>query len=214
MRVVRKTGLLALLVVATLFIQNAAATVTEILPHSTYYEGRSYYHISTTTGGLAGRIDFAVYDTDTYPNEFVGTGGFEAPGQGQYIYAYQIFPDVISTDPFYYFAILGIGDQAINEEDGIGSQDDGQGAIEPDNAAFNPSVNPSIAFWEFDQGFLVGDEHSYFLVFTSGHSWTEGTYEIEPSEGPEPPAPAPEPTMLVLLGLGSAMLLNKRRKSL
>lgn len=210
----KEIRLLSLLLVATLFIQNADATVTEILPHSSYYEGRSYYHVSTTTGGLAGRIDFAVYDTGTYPDEFVGAGGFEAPGQGQYIYAYQIFPDDISTDPFYYFAVLGIGDQAIDEEDGIGSQDDGQGGIEPDNAVFNPSVNPSIAFWEFDQDLLVGDEHSYFLVFTSDHSWVEGSYEIEPSEGPEPPVPNPEPTTIALLGLGSAMLLSKRRKSL
>jgi hypothetical protein len=208
---IRKIGLLSLLVVATLFIRDVSATLTEILPASSHYEGRAYYSVPMGGGGIAGRIDFAVYDTVTNPDEFVGADGFVNPGGNRYIYAYQIFCDDTSTNPLEYFAILGIGDSAIDSLNAIDSQDDLSGtSIQPDIEYFNPSF--SRAVWEFDSGLLIADVHSYFLVISSDHDWTAGTYAVMQTEDGETVVPNPEPGTLALLGIGGVLQFARRRK--
>lgn len=211
MRGIRKIGWLSLLVAAALFVQNAVAGPVEFLPESSYYQGRTYYNNFTEEGFLRGRIDFAVYDTSS-GNEF----GYTAPGTGQFIYAYQIFCDTASTTALEYFSINDIGDNSIDDDDGIGSQDDGQGGLEPFNAFFNPSSEPEQAVWEFDEGVLVASEHSYFLVFTSDYDWKEGSYDVTPIGRVSPPttgSEAPEPSTMLLLGLGGTLMFMRRRKS-
>ena len=212
MRVIRKFELLRLLLVVTLLVQNASAGPVELLPESSHYQGRAYYSTFTEEGRLHGRIDFAVYDTETYENEFIGTDGFTAPGDGRYIYAYQIFCDTLSTTGLEYFAVLEIGENAIDDDDGIDTRDDGHGGLDAYDAFFNPYPQPQQAVWEFDEGVLIVGEHSYFLVFTSDHDWIVGDYELIPTGGTLP-APAPEPGMLTLLGIGGTLAFIRRRKS-
>lgn len=216
MRVIRKFELLSLLLVATLFMQNASAGPVELLPESSHYQGRTYYSTYTDEGLIQGRIDFAVYDTSG-ENEFVDAG-FTAPGDGQYIYAYQIFCDDISTDAVDYFSIVGIGENALGEpvNDNIGSVDDltGEG-IQPDDPYITSSTtHGTMGVWEFTNGLLISGKYSYFLVLRSEHNWTSGKYTFDETLANESPVPgAPEPGMLTLLGIGGAMMFTKRRKS-
>ncbi len=210
MRVIRKIVFLALLLIAVLFVQTASATIEPILK-SSYYEGYVFYGTEPDDGYLKGRIDFAVYDTwdPVYGNEYIDVG-IEAPGDGQYIYAYQIFNDYdgVSEEAVAYFALLGIDGNTVND---IGSQEDSAEGIEPGSEYYDE--DESNVIWKFDgvDGYIIAGEHSWFLVFSSDHDWVAGSYEIK---GPQDvPAPgAPEPTTIALLGLGGAVLLKRQRK--
>jgi len=199
MKVIRKIGFFSLLAAAALFAQDAAATLT-----SSHYDGSTYYH---TADGLHGRIDFAVYDTQTYPDEFIGAGGFQAPGSGRYIYAYQIFHDSVVNPALSYFAILGIAGAPV---DGIGCQDDQSGGI----ASSDEYFTASRGVWEFEnehgQGILFAGEHSWFLVLSSDTDWVVGEYEIKAAD--DFPVPIPEPAMITLLGIGGALMMRTRRR--
>jgi len=65
MKVTRKIKLLSVLISAVFLVQNASAN----LPHSSHYQGRSYFD------EFDSRVDFAVYDTQTNPDELVGAWG-------------------------------------------------------------------------------------------------------------------------------------------
>jgi len=221
MRVKKEFGFLVFLLVTVLFVQDASATTTEILPYSSHYQGRSYYSVPIDGGGIAGRIDFAVYDTlGANGNEFA-KGGFTAPGTSRYIYTYQIFCDDISTDPLDYFAILGIGESGIAGMDDVGSLNDSpddpsEEGIEPSGAylpVYDPDEGPSKVAWLFEDGLLLAGEHSWFLVLSSDHDWTLGSYELVPdTDDNGGPVPNPEPCAIALLGLGSAILFATRRR--
>ncbi len=212
-RAMRRIRFFSLLVAATLFVQNAAATITTILPDSSHHQGRAYYGTRC--------IEFAVYDTVTNPDEFIGADGFTAPGTGRYIYAYQIFTNDASTFPAEYFAIGGIGENALAEpvNDNIGWESDSPGdpGVEPDRAYItSSSMLGTMGAWEFDDSPLVAGEHSYFLVLRSNMDWTWGTYTFNKTLAGEPPIPGspsiPEPGTLALLGIGSLLTLLRRKR--
>lgn len=212
MRVIRKFGFFSLLIVATLLVQNASAT---ILPISSYedghWQGSRFYDIEVVNGSfLRGRIDFAVYDT-LGGNEFV-EAGFTAPGDGRYIYTYQIFNDYSASDEAVaYFAVFEVDRNPMDVyEDSIGSQrDDPDSGIELTSAYFTESNLEAV--WLFAGQILMRDEHSWFLVFSSDSAPVLGDFEIS-AEGGDFPA-VPEPGMLTLLGIGGAMIFTKRRRS-
>jgi len=214
MKMIRKFGLLSLLLVAILFAHNASATL--YLPDSSYaggaWQGFRYYDEDLGDGDyLRGRIDFAVYDTDTYPDEFVGNGGFEAPGEGRYIYAYQILNDYPASDEAVgYFSVFAIDGAPLDvDEDSIGSQQDPGGGVEPTNEYFTSSNLKAV--WEFDNGVIYKGDHSWFLVFSSNAAPVAGDYEIR-AAGEGTPG-VPEPGTLTLLGLGATAAFIRRRKS-
>ena len=194
MKVIRKIRLLSLLAIVTLFTQNASATLT-----SSYYYGSTYY---STPEGQHGRIDFAVYDDR---DEYFSLYDLEAPGTGDYVYAYQIFHDVGVNPAVSYFAILGIGGAPV---DGIDCHDDQSGGV----ASTDEYFTDSKGVWVFDEGILYAGKHSCFLVLSSETDWVPGEYEIKP--GDEFPVPTPEPGTLTLVGIGAAIaFIIKRRKS-
>ena len=197
MRVIRKIGFFSLLAAAALFAQDAVATLT-----SSHYYGSTYYY----TGGLHGRIDFAVYDDR---DEYFTVNGLQAPGTGDYVYAYQIFHDSVANPALSSFAILGIEGAPV---DGIGCQDDQSGGI----ASTDEYFTASEGVWEFQnehgQGILTAGEHSWFLVLSSDTDWVVGEYEIKAAG--DLPVPIPEPAMITLLGVGGALTICTRlRKS-
>lgn len=208
----KTTLVLTILLVIAPLAADASASIVEFLPESSHYQGRSYYGLYASSGILSGRIDFAVYDT-TAANQG-GWGDRDNPGLGRYIYAYQILADEDSTVPVEFFGILGIGEGAIADDDDIGSQDDLSGeAIEPTQAYFNPSL--SKAFYEFEGGLLIADEHSWFLVISSNQDWVPGTYTFDKTASDEVPIPEetiPEPVTIVLFGFGGTLFLVKYRK--
>jgi hypothetical protein len=194
--------LLSLLFVAALFVQNAAATM---LPYSSHYQGRSYFG----DAGVTGHIDFAVYDKEgPNGNEWTDATGFAAPGDGRYIYAYQIFNNTDSADAVKFFTIMGVDEHKLIGIETMNTQFVPEG-VAPTDYYTNP--DKTEATWEFAGGILVADKYSWFLIFSSTHDWTEGRYDMSPPGGDIVPAPNPEPCTLALLGLGSAMLFAKRR---
>ncbi len=229
---VKRVLFLSSLLGATLFAQDVGATLVRMLPESSHYQGHTFYDEEWPDGFdginlLRGRIDFAVYDTLVYPNEFIGDGGYTAPGDGQYIYAYQIIneypPD--SQEAVAYFSVLGI-DMANVDIISIGSQED------PESIGVKPSpvdtdlhetgeyftetdaaFTETDAVWEFGttswDWINIGD-HSWFLVFSSDMDWSRGEYEIRGSEEGVFPG-VPEPATLTSLLIGGAILFRRRR---
>jgi hypothetical protein len=210
---IKRIKLLSLLLVAVLFVQNADAVLT-YLPYSSHYQGTSYFNYSDT--GVKGRVEFAVYDTlGPYGNEWTGATGFDAPGDGRYIYAYQIFNDDDSAliegftmwaNDYHVLDIIGMGAQDPQEGDYIFGLD----FVEPTDMGTN---NGGVqAWWEFGNGLFIAGEDSWFLIFSSNNNWTAGSYWIGPISNVLP-VPNPEPCTLALLSLGSAILFAKRKNS-
>ncbi len=226
MKTARKIKLLGVLVIAVFLVQNASVAIAEYLPHSSHYQGRSYFN----SGTLSGRIDFAVYDTHTYPDELVGADGRDEdipwwdevnPDRFLYIYAYQVFVDDTSSNIIDYFAILGLGEGSIVKDPHtnkwpIGSMDDliTADATAPDEDPYFASSSEygKMAVWEFANGFLYAGDHSYFLVLGSNHDWTAGRYTFEKTLADEVPLPNPEPTSITLFGIMGAMTIIRTRK--
>jgi hypothetical protein len=209
-RVMKRLVFLVLLLVVTLSAHDAAATLAPML-ESSYHDGFVFYGFEPGYEGyLKGRIDFAVYDTEhpEYGDEYLDAG-ITPPGEGRYIYAYQIFNDYdVSEESVAYFALLGVVEATV---DGIGSQEDPETGIAPSKEYLAGAE--SRAVWEFNggAGYIIAGEHSWFLVLGSEQDWVKGDYEIR---GPqEIPVPLPEPATIALLGLGGAVIVVRRRRS-
>lgn len=211
MGIKRKIIIFGLLLVATALVQNASAT---LLPSSSYadghWQGSRFYDVEVISGSfLRGRIDFAVYDT-LGGNEFV-EAGFTAPGDGRYIYAYQLFNDYpASEEAVAYFSVFALsGDPMDAYEDTIGSEEDvPDSGIEAASAYFTESNLQAV--WLFTDQILTSDEHSWFLMFSSDSAPVTGNYEISAETGDFPAVP--EPCTLMLFGLGGAMMFIRRKK--
>jgi len=220
MRVIRKIALFSLLVIATLFVQNAGAVT---LPISSYADGDWQGSSLFDEEDFYVRVDFAVYDTENLLPGAETTFAEELDLPGRYIYAYQIFNATaeFANEEIGYFAIFGIGEYVLDVyEDSIDSFDDGEDGIEPSSEEFTESNQRGV--WKFEdkeEDFsVIGiGEYSYFLVFSSDSAPVAGDYEIKRPEPegdfPVPPE-IPEPATLTLLGLGSALAMcTRRRKS-
>ena len=214
MKVAGKIKLLSALLVATLFMQNADAT---LLPYSSHYQGLSYFDIA----GVTGHVDFAIYDTlGPHGNEWTGAG-FAAPGAGQYIYAYQIFNDTGSAGAIEFFTIMGIYDPPtphhLTDLATMDAQDPWEdypfttAGVAPTDTRFN--LSETRATWEFAGGILVADEYSWFLIFSSTNNWVEGRYEMTTADG-LPISGNPEPGSVVLFGIGGVLTFIRTRKKI
>jgi len=208
----RKTGLVSLLIMGAVAVSCASAGDTELLPSSSLYQGHQYFsEYAGEPGWLNGRIDFAVYDTETYPDEFVGADGLDMPGTGRYVYAYQVFNDVFSDQSIASFSVLNLDGSSIVGASGTGAQDDGQGGISPVD-----SDTEGVWRWELSNGGYIDQlEHSWILAFSSSMNWVPGTYDIRaPGESDIPtPGDAPEPATVLLIGLGSLIFIHRQRRS-
>lgn len=194
--------------VAVLIVTGMVMSVSaNFLPSSSHYEGNSYF------GG--GSISFAVYDTQAYANEFVGTGGYSAPGNGRYVYAYKVNLDASFGSIIDYFGIVGLEDGAVSnpENDSIGFVDDNTGGIAGKKAYFTSSSNfGKMGVWELEP--MSGGQHSWILTLSSDYDWTAGTYTFDKTVADQlPVADIPEPVSILMLGLGAVILKSKLKKT-
>jgi len=185
-------------------VESASAGL-DLLPPSSHYQGRAYQGVP----GDRVRIDFAVYDT-RQGNEFAAAG-FEAPGDKRYTYVYQIFNEAGSEGfAVEIFRITGIARGAISDAAMIGAVDDQADGVATSVEYFNASFTEGI--WEFAEGVLVKEKHSYFLVLSSDYDYAAGGFSLTADPDSEVPVPVPEPATLVMTGIGAVVLVRGRKR--
>lgn len=164
--------------------------------------------------GLTGQINYWVFESRTeYEQYGLWSGlGFEAPGDGQYVYAYQIFNDLLSDDVAH-FALFGLTE---DNTSGLGSEDDETGGVQPSNCYLDGDESKGVWKWsngEGGYGYIQVDEHSWLLVFSSDYKPVKGDFEIKGPEGIDVPGDIPEPSMIALLGAGGVLFLRRRKEA-
>ena len=225
MRVISKICLIALVIVMALPVQKTLA-----LPDSTFaeaegnWQGTKFYRNDENT--LYARVDFTVYDTANTGAEadFVTSIVDELSLTGQYIYAYQVWNSgTQSTESIESFGLTNLDGTDITQSlDDSTSYDDQSGyGVEPN------SVVADEALWEFDwqgDGELAPDKRSWFLLYSSDFAPIAGDFKIRTFESDDnvdipldpdsvsDPETVPEPVTLILMGLGSTIVLKRRRR--
>jgi hypothetical protein len=208
----KKITVISLFIAVSLLTNNVFAGL--ILSESSFDNGRWNGQRIYEEEGYKVLVEFAVYDTQG-ANEFVDAG-FTAPGEGRYIYAYQIFNHPTeSQEDVGYFGIFASGQNLIDGSviSGLDSVNDNEGGIQPTSNHFD--IDTSRIVWEFGWDELVPGLHSYFLVFSSDSAPVAGDYEVRKlqNEG-EPPVPdpqIPEPGTVALLGMGALTLVRRKK---
>ena len=200
----KRFGFTALLILTLCCSRSTWAVLS-----SSYYDGRVYYNEQEE--GIAGWIDFAVYDTHAVGTDIelqankIDESLF--PDQDQYIYAYQIFQYSNVALDVTEFSVLDSGRNLLDESliNNTSAQDDEAGGISP-----TISDIQGVWTWSLDgSGYISAGEHSWLLVFSSDQNLTKGTYDIK---GSGIPAPVPEPTTIALLALGSLIFTSRHRR--
>ncbi len=167
--------------------------------------------VDYNVGDLHGYINYRVYESQAeYETAWAGLG-FSAPGDGQYVYVYQIFNDLISSDVAH-FALFGLTE---DNTSGLGCEDREDGGIQPSNYYLDSSESKGVWKWADGgggYGYIQTSEHSWMLVFSSDQGPVKGDFEIKGPEGIDVPD-VPEPSMIALLGAGGAMLLRRRKEA-
>ncbi len=209
MRVTKKFGLLALLLVATLLAQSSSAT---LLPNSYYafsegnWEGTQYFDVEA--GDIHGYVNYSVYDRDNLQwdgENYLGSVVDDAGMVGQYIYAYQVYNDTLSSlGDITHFQVLNEDGTALYGS----SINDITGIDDTPNSGVEPTAYLPTGIWKFvDPATIAAGEHSWFLVFTSNSAPVAGSYTVTPLGQ----IPAPEPGTIALLGLGGAVILRRKK---
>lgn len=216
MNVSKRIALLSLLVaIFSLLPANATLVGIGALHESslTDEEGNTWSGSSVyDADGLFALVEYSVYDT-LGGNEFETDGGFTNPGQGQYVYAYEVFNHpTLSTKAISAFSLLDIVGVDIDASlmDGATAIDGGDGGEEP------VSLEPTDATWKWDffTGYIQGGERSWLLVFSSNASPVEGSYTFETPPINDNIAVVPEPCTILLLTMGATLLINRKKRTL
>jgi hypothetical protein len=204
MRAIKEICFIGLLVITGVFVQNALA-----LPASLFvdedgkrWEGyKTYKHDDFDM-----TVEWAVYDTSIQTNPWAGQVTFP----DQYIYAYQLFNGASSVD-ISYFSLLDKDGDPILESKMHATQavaDEAQQGIMP---ADNPSVKQGTWRWTMESGLIVVGGRSVYLVLSSAHGPTRGSFKVE-SESENPVPGSPEPATIALFGSAVALLASKRNR--
>lgn len=211
-------GFLTMLLLATIFTQNACAEA-------------QYGSIDFDQTWGNGRIDFAIFDfesQDTYSSWAesynIDSGDFASIAEGEYIYAYKLYnDDPLDDKAIFSFEVFANGDYTIDVEASIDSFSDSpdefsEAGVEPTGHDYYPDTSSII--WEFGDPYIEKDEYSWFLMLKSTLAPVTGDFVIKGPEAdidgeaewiPGDIQTNPEPATIALFGLGSLVLFRKRK---
>lgn len=157
------------------------------------------------------KLVYCVYDTELAADALK----IDAPGEGRYIYAYQIFNEYNSSG-IEFLSLQGIEEGAIKSTSDVGSVES-DGGIAPTDRFLNAEA--TVATYEFGNGAIEVGENSWFLTIRSDGKPKAGTFTFQPPTdgdvlipGPGDSNPIPEPLTLSLMLLGAGAVLKKSKK--
>ncbi len=196
MKVKKVKGFLVFLILLILVIQSSSAAMIK--------DGTTYFNEEWQGKTYTGEINWAVYDD---PTGF----SYELPGDGAYVYIYEVTNYDTSDGQIAHFGILGLDE---NNVSGIGSTDDGYSGAQ-NHDEYLDDTDGAVWKWSDDETFryVELDDHSWWLILTSDYGPVVRDYEIRginesvPLEGPD----VPEPTMMAIFGLGSYFVIRRNR---
>lgn len=195
--------ILPILLAAGILSFPALAGLARLPEPASGYSGTSYYQ--------GARLDYAVYDTTLTADALA----LDAPGEGRYIYAYQVFNVSYSSSAIGFLSLYGIEEGAITSIENVGSVED-DGGIEPTDNTLNSTK--TIATYEFANGDLVVGENSWFLTIRSDGKPKAGTFTLSAPTDDDAVVPdddsseVPEPATLGMLLLGAVSMLRRCRR--
>jgi hypothetical protein len=157
-------------------------------------------------------VEYAVYAPGNY-----GLSGTDPSGGAHYVYAYQVFNDLLGNVPVSSFSV-GLDPTAnvasIGSDAGSGTT---PGGTAPTASAFS-GTPPTSACWYFFLNTIdpsPTNEYSTVLLFTSpyGPQWAPGSLlDSGLSDRHDLPSPMPEPATLALMALGGVGMLLRRKR--
>lgn len=206
--------------VLLLLVLGSAQTVRSApLPVSSYataqnnWQGSKFYNQTVTGGTLSGRVDYAVYDSQSLQNaaETAFVNGIESvmPGMSQYLYVYQVFNNLTDSEAsLAYFEIFNLQQTELNiASQNIGAKDDSAGGIAPTESGLEAGGTKVV--WNFAGQLLLAGDHSWYLVLSSDTGPVKGDYKVGSSDS-DIPAPIPEPATIALLSMGGLFLARRK----
>jgi len=156
-------------------------------------------------------VEYAVFKPGAY-----GLSGTDPSGGKEYVYAYQVFNDLLGNVPVSSFSV-GLDPTAKVANIGSDAGSGTLGGTAPTASAFS-GTPPTSACWYFFLNTIdppPANEYSAVLLFTSpyGPQWAPGSLlDSGLSDRQDLPSPMPEPATMTLVGLGLAGLVARRRR--
>lgn len=156
------------------------------------------------------RLDYAVYDT-TLPADALKFDN--APGQGRYVYAYQLF-NSSNSSAIGFLSLHGIEEGAIAAASDVGSIEDDNG-VAPTDRFLN--AKKTVATYAFGNTGLSIGKNTWFLTIRSDGKPKIGSFTFAPPSDsdivvPDADTTVPEPATMSLLLLGAVSMLRKRKQ--
>jgi len=175
------------------------------------WQGTQQFSVTSGVKKLQVDVEYAVYAPGKY-----GLSGTDQSLGTQFVYAYQVFNDLLGNEPVSSFSV-GLDPTANVANIGSDAGSGTLGGTAPTASAFTGSP-PTSAVWYFFMNTIdppLANEYSTVLLFTSpyGPQWAPATV-MDGGLGNthDLPSPIPEPATMALVGLGLAGLVARHRR--
>jgi len=174
------------------------------------WQGTQQFYATSGVETLQVDVEYAVYAPGNY-----SLSGTDPSGGTQFVYAYQVFNDLLGNAPVSTFSV-GLDPTANVANIGSDAGSGTLGGTAPTASAFS-GTPPTSAVWYFYLNTIdppPTNEHSAVLLFTSpyGPKWAPASVlNSGLSNKQNLPSPLPEPATVMLMLAGSAVALLRRR---